>query len=80
MESSHNGMQSLERRVRGLETSFSVISTDLLVSRSITQNGNHKRNACRQNWKIWKLIVPTTTLQNLACEEDSLVYLGIHKF
>ncbi|KAG7588232.1 Armadillo-type fold [Arabidopsis suecica] len=49
MESSQNGMQSLERRVRGLETSFSVISTDLLVSRTITQNGNHKRNACRQN-------------------------------
>ncbi|CAH8256430.1 unnamed protein product [Arabidopsis lyrata] len=49
MESSQNGMQSLERRVRGLETSFSVISTDLLVSRSITQNGNPKRNACRQN-------------------------------
>ncbi|CAL9238144.1 unnamed protein product [Arabidopsis halleri] len=49
MESSQNGMQSLERRVRGLETSFSVISTDLLVSRTITQNGNHKRSACRQN-------------------------------
>ncbi|EOA34331.1 hypothetical protein CARUB_v10021851mg [Capsella rubella] len=49
MESSQNGMQSLERRVRGLETSFSVISTDLLVSRTITRNGNHKRNACLQN-------------------------------
>ncbi|CAA7047393.1 unnamed protein product [Microthlaspi erraticum] len=49
MESSQNGMQSLERRVRGLETSLSVISTDLLVSRTITQNGNHKRNACLQN-------------------------------
>ncbi|XP_010470180.1 PREDICTED: microtubule-associated protein TORTIFOLIA1-like [Camelina sativa] len=44
MESSQNGMQSLERRVRGLETSFSVISTDLLVSRTITRNENHKRN------------------------------------
>ncbi|VVA94093.1 unnamed protein product [Arabis nemorensis] len=49
MESSQNGMQSLERRVRGLETSLSVISTDLIVTRTITQNGNHKRNACLQN-------------------------------
>ena len=29
-----------------LETSFSVISTDLLVSRTIIQNDSHKRNAC----------------------------------
>ncbi|CAN8244927.1 unnamed protein product [Cochlearia groenlandica] len=49
MESSQSGMQSLERRVRGLETSLSVISTDLLVSRTITQHGNYKRNACLQN-------------------------------
>ncbi|KAL1197754.1 TORTIFOLIA1-like protein 5 [Cardamine amara subsp. amara] len=49
MESSQNGMQTLERRVRGLETSLSVISTDLLVSRTITRNENYKRNACLQN-------------------------------
>ncbi|CAN7111298.1 TORTIFOLIA1-like protein 5 [Brassica rapa] len=49
MESSQNEMQSLGRRVRCLETSFSVLSTDLLVSRTITQNGNHKRNAHLQN-------------------------------
>lgn len=49
MESSQNEMQSLGRRVRCLETSFSVLSTDLLVSRNITQNGNHKRNAHLQN-------------------------------
>ncbi|CAH8302752.1 unnamed protein product [Eruca vesicaria subsp. sativa] len=45
MESSQNEMHSLGRRVRCLETSFSVLSTDLLVSRNITQTGNHKRNA-----------------------------------
>lgn len=49
MESSQNEMQSLGRRVRCLETSFSVLSTDLLVSRTITQNGTHKRNAHLQN-------------------------------
>ncbi|KFK40847.1 hypothetical protein AALP_AA2G049200 [Arabis alpina] len=49
MESSQNGMQSLERRVRGLETSLSVISTDLIVTRTITQNGNHKRIGYLQN-------------------------------
>ncbi|KAG2242069.1 hypothetical protein Bca52824_096087 [Brassica carinata] len=48
MESSQNEMQSLGRRVRCLETSFSVLSTDLLVSRNITQNGNHKRSAHQQ--------------------------------
>ncbi|KAF8091964.1 hypothetical protein N665_0430s0004 [Sinapis alba] len=49
MESSQNEMQSLGRRVRCLETSFSVLSTDLLVSRTITQNVNHERNAHLQN-------------------------------
>ncbi|KAJ0254556.1 TORTIFOLIA1-like protein 5 [Hirschfeldia incana] len=49
MESSQNEMQSLGRRVRCLETSFSVLSTDLLVARNITQNGNHKRNVHLQN-------------------------------